>query len=345
MNIAVPAFMSPPAVGQLPDWMPIYSATPTVKFAVLNINLDLLNPNDPMFQTNLGVWATMAPALVTQAHAQAPGLLVLGYVPTDNATGAVPGAPILSGQPRAAYRSLAEIMRYVDHWYTLCPTLDGIFFDEGPGSYRFTGETPSTPIPPGYTVVPQIQTLYASLYAHVKTKVGRGTHVMLNASEFMDEWVMGPTGQPAIADTVLLFEGDRAKYEHRYQPQPWIRNYPPDRLLHVIHTCLGYRCLLDREQMIRMVALAQQRGVGLIYVYDGTSSAYNRLTSYWIEQVSAVSNLCGAIRGARDRAFGEILRIIREGVPRLFIGSHLVEAWGCWQVYEEMGRLATTHGC
>jgi len=45
-----------------------------------------------------------------------------------------------------------------------------------------------------------------SLYAHAKTKTGgRGTHVVLNASEFMDEWVMN------VADTVELFEGGSRK--------------------------------------------------------------------------------------------------------------------------------------
>ena len=351
MNIIVPAFIPPPGFGLLPDWTQIYSATPTVTTAVLNINLDHADPKVPfdtfMASKDVKDWKIPAPALVAEAQSNRPGLRVLGYVPTDSGT-AVTAAPTLNGKPKQSYRTLADIRRYVDHWYELCPTLDGIFFDEGPAAYRFTGAPAGTTFPSGYTVDPQIQKFYVDLCSHVKTKVGRGTHVILNASEFMDEWVMGPPSHPPVADTVELFEGECAKYEHRYRAQPWISKYPVDRILHVIHTCRGYHCLSDRDEMIRMVALAQERGAGNVYVFDGTSSAYNKLPLYWTEEVAAVSDTCTAIRGARDQAFDKLLHLIREARPRVVGGGGFPDlhlAWDCFAVWAEMIWRARRLNC
>ncbi len=355
MNIIVPAFIPPPGFGLLPDWTQIYSATQTVTTAVLNINLDNADPQLSfekfMDSKDVKAWQSAAPKLVDEAKLKAPSLRVLGYVPTDSATQAVPNAPILSGQPRQSYRTLADIKGYVDHWYRLCPNLDGIFFDEGPAAYRFTGLTPGPPattIPPGWTVVAEVQQFYVDLYNHVKAKAPLGTHVILNASEFMDEWVMGPPSHPPVADTVELFEGECAKYEHRYRAQTWISKYPVDRIIHVIHTCRGYRCLSDRDEMIRMVALAQERGAGNVYVFDGTSSAYDKLPTYWTDEVTAVLDPCTAIRSARDRALDNFLRIIRARVSRPTVGGPGVSlqlAWGCLQVYGEMIWRARSLGC
>jgi hypothetical protein len=355
VNIIVPAFIPPPGFGLLPDWTQIYSAWPTVTTAVLNINLDHADPKVP-FETFMDSkyvkdWKTAAPDLVAEAKVKAPGLRVLGYVPTDDATQAVPNAPILSGQPRQSYRTLADIKGYVDHWYRLCPNLDGIFFDEGPAAYRFTGLTlgpPATTIPPGWTVVAEVQQFYVDLYNHVKAKAPLGTHVILNASEFMDEWVMGLPTHPPVADTVELFEGECAKYEHRYTAQPWIGGYPVARILHVIHTCRGYRCLSDRDEMIRMVALAQERGAGNVYVFDGTSSAYNELPTYWTDEVAAVSDTCTAIRGARDQAFDKLLHLMREARPRVVGGGGFPDvhlAWDCFAVWAEMIWRARRLNC
>jgi hypothetical protein len=85
--------------------------------------------------------------------------------------------------------------------------------------------------------------------------------------------------------------------------------------------------------------------VTLSRIHRGTSSAYNRLPSYWNDEVAAVRDICNAIRSARGRALDEILRIMREGVPRLFIGPYLQQAWGCGKVYVEMGRRASALGC
>lgn len=343
MNIIVPAFF--PWGSALTDWKPIYASLPTVKAAVLDISLNKLDPTVSFnqFLMQLGPWGSVAPQLVQDAHAQAPGLLVLGYVPTDSATAVLPKAPVFENPPRQPYRTLADIQSYVDHWYRLCPTLDGIFFDEGPAPWRFTGAQSGMTFKVGYTVDPLIEKFYKDIYDHVKTKTsGRGTHVMLNASEFMDQWVMG------VADTVGLFEGDYIKYESKYKLQPWISNYPPVRIYHLIHSCQGFNFMSDQDQMIRMVAVAQERGAGLVYVFDGTSAAYNKLPSYWTDEVAAASDLCNAIRSARGRALDETLRIMRKGMPSVFDPLlnplELQLAWGCSEVYLEMGRHARILG-
>jgi len=41
--------------------------------------------------------------------------------------------------------------------------------------------------------------------------------------------------------------------------------------------------------MIRIVALTKERGANLVYVFDGTSAAYNKLPSYWTAEVAAVT--------------------------------------------------------
>src|SRR5438270_12647128 len=110
MNIAMPAFFAPVGFGQPPDWGPIYTANPTVKIAVLGIDLDTIDPKVAfsIFSAKLGPWANDAPALVTQAHMNVPAMLVLGYVPTDDATAAT-GAPTLDGKPKVALRTQADI--------------------------------------------------------------------------------------------------------------------------------------------------------------------------------------------------------------------------------------------
>ncbi len=182
--------------------------------AVIDCDFGSHNPlrrdyiNNPTRFINDTGWGNLAPRLVQDA--QNNGRKVLGYVPTDDATGSVRKPQTLDGKAPKAFRTLAHIKKYVDYWYAW-PGLriDGIYFDEGPLPSRFTGGNPNPP--DTTTVAPVVRRFYEQLYAYVKKKNNaRDKVVMLNASEFQEKWVMD------VADVVEVFEGDIDKYEQRY---------------------------------------------------------------------------------------------------------------------------------
>lgn len=355
-HIVVPAFFPPPQFGVLPDWTPIYSSWPEADIAVLNIDLDGIDPslNDDVFYPATG-WQEYAPKLIHQARTQRPELMVLGYVPTNDAL-AVFNPDDLSAKVRAMiqpYRTAEHVKKYVDKWYGFCEwsrrqdatksytecQIDGIFFDEGPATYLYP--KPQDPQTDPNLVPVDVRTFYKSIYDYVQGQTrGRGTRVMLNASEIMDEWVMGRQGPTSpVADLVLLFEGTAEKYEHGYIVQPWAGNYQPERIAHVIHTC-------RREQMCRVLELSKQPqyGAGYVYAYDGTSNkgdagfpvnkrGYRSLPDYWKDEVKAVREGCQPPSGAK----GVGVAPLSDGALELWVADENGKLWTTWKVSPDPG--------
>jgi hypothetical protein len=178
----------------------------------------------------------------------------------------------------------AEVKAMVDAFYGVCP-VDGIYFDEGPADYAFPVDA-------------TVRGFYRAIYGHVKTKTGgAGTLVMLNAASTEDhqEWIMGPQGSQRAADIAQLVEspartgpGGTGYTDPAFHLQPWGASYPPDRVMHGIHTC-------THADMPNVVALSCQRGAGYVNVFDGGSGAYSRLPTpaqYWTDEQAAVA-ACG----------------------------------------------------
>jgi hypothetical protein len=185
------------------------------------------------------------------------GQRILGYVSTQN-----------GNRPRQ------QIDADLDAWYDRYPAqLDGIFLDEGP------------------VFDDSRQAFYVDLINHIKqTYPGRRT-VLLNAAQFPNKWVV------EVADHVILWEETRDTYrdENKYQaigpggqlvgvPRWWKSPELTNRITHIVHTCQTAR------QMVQVVQLARRRNAGNVYVFDGNSSGYDRLPSYWREEREAVAS-------------------------------------------------------
>ena len=189
------------------------------------------------------------------AEARAAGVRVLGYVPTAYGKGAVDEAAHPTRTPQ-------KVQGYIDEWYRLAPGLDGIFFDEGPLAEQ-------------QAITPKVVEFYTGIYRHVKARsAGRGT-VVLNATESDQEWVM--TG---ASDVAVLYEGPPAKYA-RYQAPAWASRYPPARIAHLVFE------VPSCPAMVGVVARGKRAGAGVVYVYTGSPTAYDRLPGYWEAQLRA----------------------------------------------------------
>jgi len=184
------------------------------------------------------------------------GQQILGYVSTRNGT-----------RPRQ------EIDSDLNAWYARYPTqLDGIFLDEGP---QFDDSK---------------RAFYEGLIADIKQTYPWRTTVLLNAPQFPNEWVV------QTADHVILWEEKADTYldPNKYQAlgpggllvgvPSWWRNLKwTNSITHIIHTCP------TTQQMSTVMGMARKRNAGNVYVYDGNSSSYNRLPSYWTEEQKALA--------------------------------------------------------
>jgi hypothetical protein len=85
-----------------------------------------------------------------------------------------------------------------------------------------------------------------------------------------------------MADYVMISEGDVATYRARV-PRAWEANYGP-KLWHCVHSC-------PAADMPGIVALAKQRGAGLLYVTeDLMPNPYDTLTAHWDAFCTAVGS-------------------------------------------------------
>lgn len=271
------------------DFQTLRTLGPTVDLVVLDLNVWNQNiPTDPYVIEN---WQR------TISGYQTAGIRVLGYIPTDDGT-AANSAPTLDGSAKAAQRTLADLTSFVDLWYSHFNVLvtsngvpvqpDGIFFDEGPYPWRFTGCQQNT-MPP--TLCQDVKNFYSALYQYVKTKPTNHNLVLLNAAGYSetDDWIMT---RPA-ADIALLWEATATQYLANFPAQPpaWWTNplYAPDRVAHTVYDCASPLPPVNSPQLCQVVAQSKLRGAGHLYVYDGNSSAYNHLPPYWKQEIAAIA--------------------------------------------------------
>jgi hypothetical protein len=185
--------------------------------------------------------------------------------------------------------------------------LDGIFFDEGPAPYRFTGDST---IAYNHPIQQCVKDLYHAIYNHVKNKPARpgrpvipaltltgntGGAVLLNASQYIEpggDWIMNLADR--ACDIAILFEGEACKYFFQYpvsgQPAPptWWLTSAPDRVAHTLYDCH------DQSDLEAVVALSKQRNAGYVYVIDSPTANYFRLPPYWQAEITAVTGTVAA---------------------------------------------------
>lgn len=188
---------------------------------------------------------------------RAAGGRVLGYVFTcygDNTC--VDGKPAT----RSVGDVLADVQRYADGY-----TVDGIFLDEMGGDASL------------------------SFYAQV-TQALRAAHpgwqIVGNPGAAI------PEASAAQVDTVVTFEQGRGDYTQATSA-PWMTGADPQRQAH-LHYNVG-----SSAQMRSLLEQAVERGAGYVYVTDDRyvkgdpvdTNPFDRLPSYWAEEVAAVAAL------------------------------------------------------
>ena len=143
------------------------------------------------------------------------------------------------------------------------------------------------------------QTADLSYYQHLADYIHTtaGAIVMLNFGIYPDESYMN------IGDIANVFENTYSAYPTAQIPS-WAFKYPPTKFSHLIYGS-------NRSAMTHVLALAQQRNVGYIYVTDGVlPNPWNTLPSYWSSETIQLYATCIHLSAGVDQARqGKGLRI------------------------------------
>ena len=158
-------------------------------------------------------------------------------------------------------RAISTVEADVDAWYSLYPTVNGIFVDE-------VASDPAT-----------AASYYTPLFQYVKGK-SASVLVILNPGTIPDQAYM------RAADIVVTFEDTYENYTNgSYPPNPaWISTYSRWRFWHLV---LSAATVADLHNAI---SLARERNVGYVYVTDqDATTAYQQLATYWAAELTAAS--------------------------------------------------------
>jgi hypothetical protein len=159
-----------------------------------------------------------------------------------------------------AQRPVAEAKADLDRWVQLYPQIQGIHADE----------QASDPAHVGY---------YAELYEHARKRIPRALVLTNPGTISAPEYLTKPA-----ADAVCLYERDKGFPDFRLPD--WTRRFAPDRFAVVLSR------VPDADTMRSYIRQAVRQGIGNVYVTDaGGANPYDRLPSYWDEEVLAVRRI------------------------------------------------------
>jgi len=223
MRLAIPSYSDGWGIAGGEDTL--YPAFP----AVPRGSIMVLNPSD-------GDNAESdAEAVANLAAATARGIMVLGYVYTENGT-----------------RDKAAVMTDIANHYTNYPEISGIFFDEVAHAYGEGSE---------HCDSTDARTFYKDVAKFARDEHAEKAH----GAAFL---VGNPGVKPCESFTnyfevLVNFERSAASYNTpgEYIPGAWAAAYPPSRFWHLVHDA-------DEMSLNGIVATAAQRNVAWIYVTD-----------------------------------------------------------------------------
>jgi len=361
-KFAIPAFFGNPNDPTNPNRIFYGQLTglPPASLIVLDLGFQdgpLPSPTDP----NLVVpFNTVAQALQTN------GYVVLAYVDTDMGTGATcPGAMrppadcYLATKPLPnPSRTVAAITPYIDFLYGAIPSLDGIFFDQGPAPYCFTGGPAINS-----AIIQCIKDLYSSLYQYVRSKpvrpgrpaVGGSTSaaVLLNAAGYQEDpggsWIIAGSSQ--ACDVAILWESESCKYvvTQPYSPgnptnvwptpsPMWWQTLSPDRISHTIFACA------NADDMQRVIGLSAGRGAGYAYAVDSDISRYDHLPPYWTAEVAALAAPAAAVGVPRANAAHQLYVRDWTESPTIYDTGNPTLTRDFWTVSDVWNRQSNNSG-
>jgi len=201
--------------------------------------------------------AAISAAQTLFQHSRNVGQAIFGYVSTQNGN-----------------RSRQAIDTDVANWYQrYSAQLNGIFLDEGP---QYNDDA---------------RPFYEEVIKSIKN-AHPGAKIVLNAAGYPHEWVMQDASYVVLWEQTAANYLDRNKYKAETSPitviNPpswWTKPSYWNRIVHIVHHAIAV------EQMKKVVRVSKSRA-GHIYVFDGGSQGYNKLPSYWNEEVVCVSRGC-----------------------------------------------------
>jgi len=226
-QIAVPAYFT--------NWSTLLADSPPA-------NVIVMNPNN-------GPGSGYA-SQVSAAHAK--GARVLGYIYTKYANTA---PDPLHGNTYA--RTVAAVEADIDLYYSLYPTLDGIFLDEVTGGSDCAHAT----------------SYYKPIYDYIKGAHPNAT-VIINPGAAVDSCYL------SVGDIVVTFEDTFASYQGAWSTvgRDWETPANAGRIWHIVHTA-------SSSQWSTALDLSRARNAGYVYVTSLTAqpnvNTFGSLPSYF----------------------------------------------------------------
>jgi hypothetical protein len=188
-------------------------------------------------------------------------------------------------------RAAGDIKADIDQYQKLYPNLvDGIFLDEMSNELSMVA-------------------YYHDIYVYIKNDTPPSSYkcgpVIGNPGGQTDEAYLLPDTQ--AADILVTFEDTGDKYLNNYSAPAWVGNYTPEHFAHLIHS-------QPPPWNPIFLDLADARNAGMIYVTDDlclfsdvlsmcTVNPWDALTSYWIEEVSAIEARAHRLTVSADSLF------------------------------------------
>lgn len=154
-------------------------------------------------------------------------------------------------------RPMSAVKADVDSWLYFYPDVGGIFFDE----------QPSTPELAGFAV---------EAFAYARSKVARAVLVTNPGTVCAREYLTGKD-----SPTACLFEGKDGF--DRFRLPDWAGRLPAERFAMLVYN------VKTADQMRATLKEVARKGSAYAYVTDADGPVpWNRLPSYWSEEVTAV---------------------------------------------------------
>ena len=232
-QIAVPAYFT--------NWSGLLADSPPANVIVMNPN------NGP---------GTGYASQVSAAHAK--GARVFGYVYTKYAN-TIPN-PLHGG---VYDRTVAAVEADINQYYSLYPSLDGIFLDE---------------VTSGSDCM-NAQSYYKPIYDYIKGAHPNAT-VIINPGAAVDSCYL------SVADILVTFESTFANYQNAWSTsgRGWETPANFARIWHIVHTA-------SSSQLSTALDLSRARNAGYVYVtsFTETQNTFGSLPTYFHSEAANVN--------------------------------------------------------
>jgi hypothetical protein len=184
------------------------------------------------------------------------------YTKVVNNFVAAGGQPIGYVYTNYGFRSLSDVENDVVKWLTFYPKITGFFIDQMSTDPAFA------------------PTYYHSLYSFIKSQGPSLTVVANPGTNTSEAYASNKT-----ADKLVVFEGTEASYLS-YSPASWMSKYSARLFADIVYDTPTVK------DMQHVLTLSVQNRSGSAYVTDNNfPNPYNRMPSYWNEEVAALGAL------------------------------------------------------